>query len=226
MDLAKILVVDDDSKLGDSVREWLTLEQHTVELAATAEEAEDFLAVSKYDVILLDWAMPGKSGIELCKELRNKRVKTPIIMLTGNTAIEQREQGLDTGADDYLTKPFNLRELSARVRAILRRATDQVSNTLEHGALLLDTQARQCHINGREVTLQPKEFAVLEFLIRHKPEVFSNDALIERVWKADTTATEDAIRTCVMRLRKKLADADPDTEWIETVPRVGYRFKG
>lgn len=226
MDLAKILVVDDDSKLGDSVREWLTLEQHTVELAATAEEAEDFLAVSKYDVILLDWAMPGKSGIELCKDLRNKRVKTPIIMLTGNTAIEQREQGLDTGADDYLTKPFNLRELSARVRAILRRATDQVSNTLEHAAMSLDTQARQCHINGKEVTLQPKEFAVLEFLMRHKPEVFSNNALIERVWKADTSATEDAIRTCVMRLRKKLADADPGTEWIETVPRVGYRFKG
>jgi DNA-binding response OmpR family regulator len=89
----------------------------------------------------------------------------------------------------------------------------------------LNTQARQCHINGKEVALQPKEFAVLEFLMRHKPEVFSNDALIERVWKADTTATEDAIRTCVMRLRKKLNDADPGTEWIETVPRVGYRFK-
>lgn len=223
--MAKILVVDDDSKLGDSVREWLTLEQHTVELAATAEEAEDFLAVSKYDVILLDWSMPGKSGLELCNELRNKRVKTPIIMLTGNTAIEHREQGLDTGADDYLTKPFNLRELSARVRAVLRRTTDQVSNTLVHGSMSLNTQARQCHINGKEVALQPKEFAVLEFLMRHKPEVFSNDALIERVWKADTTATEDAIRTCVMRLRKKLNDADPGTEWIETVPRVGYRFK-
>ncbi|MBA3856760.1 MAG: DNA-binding response regulator [Cyanobacteria bacterium PR.3.49] len=223
--MAKILVVDDDSKLSDSVREWLTLEQHTVELAASAEEAEDYLAVSKYDVILLDWSMPGKTGIELCKDLRNRKVKTPIIMLTGNSAIEQREQGLDTGADDYLTKPFNLRELSARVRAILRRATDQVSNTLEHGGMSLDTQARRCYINEKEVILQPKEFAVLEFLMRHKTEVFSNDALIERVWKADTTATEDAIRTCMMRLRKKLADADPGIEWIETVPRVGYRFK-
>lgn len=223
--MAKILVVDDDSKLSEAVQEWLLLEKHTVDRAPSAQHAEDHLAVSKYDVILLDWSMPGKTGIELCRELRDKKVKTPILMLTGNTSIEDRELGLDTGADDYLTKPFSLRELSARIRALLRRSSGQVSNALSHNGLKVDTLLRKCTFDEQEISLLPKEFALLEFLMRYPGEVFNNDALIERVWKSDTDATEDAIRTCVMRLRKKLALVAPDREWIETVTRVGYRLK-
>jgi DNA-binding response OmpR family regulator len=220
--MAKLLFVDDDERLLSMEREWFESLNHTVETANCVDRAEDLLAVSQYDLLVLDWSMPGKTGLELCKELRHKKVSMPILMLTGNDTEDDKEAGLDGGADDYLTKPFSMRELSARVRALLRRASGAHSNILSHGAIELDVDNHECTVAAEQIVLMPKEFALLEFLMRHPGQVFSADALIERVWKADTEATEDAIRTCVMRLRKKLSAIG---DCIETIPRVGYKLK-
>jgi len=225
IDMSKILFVDDDENLLAMVEAFFKTEKYTVETASCVEDAEDILAVSKFDVIVVDWMMPGKSGLQFVQQIRSQRDRTPIIMLTGQSAMDDKEAGLDGGADDYLTKPFAMRELSVRVRALLRRAAPEVSQVLIAGQINLDTKTRTCTVNGAAISLLPKEYSLLEFLMRHPNETFSNDALIERVWKSDTEATEAAIRTCVMRLRKKLAEAGDAENRIQTVARVGYRLE-
>ncbi|MBX3072539.1 response regulator transcription factor [Candidatus Obscuribacterales bacterium] len=223
--MSKILFVDDDENLLAMVEAFFKTEKYTVETAKCVEDAEDILAVSKFDILVVDWMMPGKSGLQLVQQIRSQRDRTPIIMLTGQSAMDDKEAGLDGGADDYLTKPFAMRELSVRVRALLRRAAPEVSQVLIAGQINLDTKTRTCTVNGATISLLPKEYSLLEFLMRHPNETFSNDALIERVWKSDTEATEAAIRTCVMRLRKKLAEAGDAENRIQTVARVGYRLE-
>jgi len=222
--MSKILFVDDDENLLSMIEAFFVTEKYTVETAVCAEEAEDILAVSKFDLIVVDWMMPGKTGLELVQQIRARRDRTPIIMLTGQTDLDDKEAGLDGGADDYLTKPFAMRELSVRMRALLRRSAPEVSQLLVAGPISLDTKSRICTINGATVSLLPKEYSLLEFLLRHPGETFSNDALIERVWKSDTEATEAAIRTCVMRLRKKLTEFGDRENRIQTLPRIGYRL--
>jgi DNA-binding response OmpR family regulator len=222
--MAKILLVEDDMQLARTVKGWLSVEHHSVEAVSNGQEALDILAVYEYDLVILDWQLPGLSGLEICKEFRSQGRRTPILMLTGKSAIAEKEAGLDAGSDDYLTKPFHMKELSARVRALLRRASGVTSNVLSAGNLVLDPSNYRVTVNGEEIHLQKREFALLEFLMRNPNKVFSAEALLERVWASETDATSYAIRTCMMRLRRKI-DGGTDSAVIQTIKGIGYKLQ-
>jgi DNA-binding response OmpR family regulator len=221
--MAKLLLVEDDLELCGMVEDWLTHEHYQVEVTNNGAEAQERLAVFEYDLVLLDVDLPGLSGIDVCKGFRAQGGKTPILMLTGKKTIDDKEAGLDSGADDYLTKPFHMKELSARVRAILRRSSGQTSNVLKAGSLELDPTSFRVTLNGQDVHLQRKEFALLEFLMRNPNRVFSADALLERVWASESDATGEAIRTCLKRLRQKIDEPEKESI-IRTVHGVGYKL--
>jgi DNA-binding response OmpR family regulator len=222
--MAKILVVEDETDLAIPVRDWLTKEQHLVELVDNGTEALELLRVYKYDLIILDLMIPGANGMEVCRRFRNDGGTTPILMLTAKSAVEDKEAGLDAGADDYLTKPFHLKELSARIRAVIRRHTQPTSRELKVGDLVLDAVARTVMLNGEEIHFVPREFSLLEFLMRHPNQVFSAEALLDRVWASDTMASPDTIRTYIKILRKKLG-AEGKESFIRTVHGVGYKIE-
>jgi DNA-binding response OmpR family regulator len=222
--MAKILFVEDDRDLTLTVSQWLESEHHTVEVVHNGQEGLDRVLHCNYDVIILDWSLPEVTGVEICRQYRNSKGTTPVMMLTGKDMLQDKEAGLDSGADDYLTKPFSLRELLARIRALLRRPTTYRSTVLKVGNLVLDTAQHQISKNGQPLQLLPIDFALLEFLMRHPNEVFSADALIQRVWHTDSEATSDALRTALKRIRKKIDD-DPDKSIIENIPRVGYLLR-
>jgi DNA-binding response OmpR family regulator len=222
--LAKILLVEDDFELTAMITEWLSFERHMVEVVHTGRDGTDRIRNCQYDVIILDWALPDMTGLEICRAYRGEQGTTPIIMLTGRGSVSDKEAGLDSGADDYLTKPFNIKELSARIRALLRRSTQQPSNVLKAGDLLVDPGKYKVMKGSQEITLLPREFALLEFFMRHPDEVFSAEALLQRVWHSESEATSDALRTCIKRLRQKI-DADSESSIIQTIPRVGYRLR-
>jgi DNA-binding response OmpR family regulator len=222
--MAKILLVEDDRDLAVMVVEWLTHEHYSVESAYDGRDGLEKVSIGEYDIIVLDWQLPHMSGLDICKRFREQGGSTPIIMLTGKGTVSEKETGLDSGADDYLTKPFNMKELSARIRALLRRSSKLVSNILQVGDLVVDPGKYKVTKSGVEINLLPREFALLEFLMRHPDEVFSGEALLQRVWQSDSEATSEAIRTCIKRLRQKL-DGDDDNSIIQTIPRVGYRLR-
>jgi DNA-binding response OmpR family regulator len=222
--MAKILLIDDDIELTVVIAGWLASENHLVEVVHDGREALDRLRACQYDVILLDWTLPEMEGIEILKTYRNEGGVTPVIMLTGRRAVNEKTIGLDTGADDYLTKPFHMDELAARIRASLRRATKATANVLKCGDLELDPVKHTVTKAGANVQLLPREFALLEFLMRHPGDVFSSEALLQRVWHSDSEATAEAIRTCIKRVRQKL-DNDNEESLIETIARIGYRLR-
>jgi OmpR-family two-component system manganese-sensing response regulator len=219
--MAKILIVEDDADVAATIRTFLNFEKHTTESIADGIEALNHLKTYPYDLIILDWQLPGMSGVEVCREFRNRRGGTPILMLTGKNKIDEKEAGLNSGADDYLTKPFDLRELGARVRAILRRPQQMVAtnNVLVAGHILLDCAMHVVTSHGVAADLGPREFQLLEFLMRHPNQVFSHEALLNHVWSAQSEATEEALRTAMKRLRKKV---DAEGTVIKNVHGVGY----
>jgi DNA-binding response OmpR family regulator len=221
--MAKILLVEDDLILSDNISEWLKLEHHVVDLVANGSEALDRLRFYKFDLIILDWMLPGVAGVDVCKEFRAQGGTTPILMLTGKKSIPEKELGLDSGADDYLTKPFHFKELSARLRALLRRQPALSSNLLKYGALELNLQDHSVLKNGQVLSLLPKEFSLLEFLMRHPNQVFSAEALLDRVWNSSSDVSPESIRTYVARLRSKIDDQDSES-MIQTLHGVGYRL--
>ncbi len=222
--MAKILIVEDELDLAYPVRDWLSKDQHIVELSENGLDALDKLRVYKFDLIVLDWMIPGLNGMEVCQRFRQAGGTTPILMLTAKSQIEDKEMGLDAGADDYLTKPFHLKELSARVRALLRRNIQSSDSVLKSGELKLDTLARKVTLAGKEIHLVPREYSLLEFFMRHPNQVFSAEALLERIWASDTMACSDTIRTYIKLLRKKLGGDGSDTV-IRTIHGVGYKFE-
>ena len=218
--MAKILLIEDDAGLCRMIKDWLALEQHQVEIAENGREGLEALEYYKYDLVVLDWNLPEIDGIEVLRRYRDKKGDAPVLMLTGRGEIGEKEQGFDTGADDYLTKPFHMKELSARIRAILRRPVTLVSDTIEIGALKIEEGTRKVILNGGEIDLLPSEYALLEFLMRHPNQVFSKDALLDRVWSSQSDATSNALTTCIKRLRKKLP-----ADLIKTVYGVGYKLE-
>lgn len=219
-----ILLVEDDEDLATTVKDHLASERYAVEHAPDGLTAEEMLKLTAFDLIILDWSLPGKTGIEICGEFRRQGGKTPIIMLTGKRQIEDKEEGLDTGADDYLTKPFSLRELSARVRALMRRPEQVVGTVINVGNLTMDLTEHSLSRNGERIHLQKQDFALLEFLMRHPNQVFTSEALINRVWGVESEATAESVRSAIKRLRQKLDSSDGDDSIIENIPRVGYRL--
>jgi len=225
--MAKILIVDDDTDLVQVIDSFLANQHYTVDTAGDGAEATLLLVENQYDAIVLDLHMPQIGGIELCTKLRAEGNMTPIIMLTGKGHIDDKEQGLDCGADDYLTKPFSLKELSARIRALIRRASNSPSNTLVLRDIALDPAHHKVTKAGKEVHLLPVDFALLEFLMRNPKKVFNGDALLAKVWASEAEATNDSVRSAIKRLRQKLDDDENEScSIIENIRRVGYRIRG
>lgn len=222
--MPKILIVEDDVGLSKMVRDWLTFEHHMVETANNGRDGLERLQVYEYDLVILDWELPEMTGVEILRELRGRGSMTPVLMLTGKSSVNDKEEGLDAGADDYLTKPFHMKELSARVRSVLRRAGGNVANVLKVRDMELDPSSFRATRGGKEIQLLPKEFAMLEFLMRHVNQVFSAEALLSRVWASESEVTVDAVSTCIKRLRKKIDLPDTDS-FIRTVHGVGYKVE-
>ncbi|MCC6978972.1 MAG: response regulator transcription factor [Candidatus Melainabacteria bacterium] len=223
--MAKILLVEDDADLGERIAQWLKHEHHTVELVGDGEAGSDYLAQLKYDLIILDWGLPKRSGVDVLRQFRDDGGTTPVLMLTGRGKTAEKEEGLDAGADDYLTKPFEIREMAARVRALLRRVPQFTTNSIKIGAVELNVGAHKISVGGNEVQFAPREFAMLEFLMKHVDQVVTTDALLERVWSSESSASSETIYTCVRAVRKKLKEAGAG-DLIRTVHGVGYKVEG
>lgn len=221
--MPKILVVEDDLDLRSIVEDWLRHEHHLVETATKGDEAMELIGIYPYDVIILDWNLPVMSGIQILKKFRQDGGKTPVLMLTGQDLAENIETGLDSGADDYLTKPFHMKELSARIRALLRRPQTVTENVLRAGDLTLNPRTFAVTKGGADIRLLPKEFALLEFLMRHPNQVFSAEALLDRVWHSENDAAPETVRTCIKRLRRKI-DGESENSLIQTLHGVGYKL--
>ncbi|PZM80319.1 MAG: DNA-binding response regulator [Candidatus Melainabacteria bacterium] len=224
--MAKVLLVEDDEDLAVTIGDMLRDERHTVDTIHDGLDAAEALKTRTYEVVVLDWDLPGKSGISILREFRAAGGGTPVIMLTGKSEIEQKEQGLDSGADDYLTKPFLLKELAARIRSLLRRPTMTNAGVLRWGNLVLDPSKFEVSRNGQQLRLLPRDFALLEFLMRHPTQIFSTQALLDNVWNYDSDATPEGLRVAVRRIRKVIDEADDlNQSMIENISRVGYRMR-
>ncbi|MFD1703270.1 phosphate regulon transcriptional regulator PhoB [Methylopila henanensis] len=222
----RVMIVEDEEALALLLRYNLEAEGYAVEAVARGDEAETRLREATPDLILLDWMLPGLSGIELCRRLRTRpeTERLPIIMLTARGEEAERVRGLATGADDYVVKPFSVPELVARVRALLRRAKpEHVANVLKAGDIELDRQSHRVHRQAREVHLGPTEFKLLEFLMQSAGRVFSREQLLDGVWGHDVYIDERTVDVHVGRLRKAInrgRQLDP----IRTVRGAGYSF--
>ncbi len=224
--MAKILLIEDDVDLATMIAARLEAESHVVECAHDGKVGLDYMLLTKYDAIILDWNLPGMEGVDVLREFRKNGGKTPVIFLTGRDEISEKEIGLDSGADDYLTKPFNTKELSARIRALLRRPEAISAEVFTSGDLELDSCNHRLTKGGKDARLQPKDFSLLEFFMRNPDRPFSPEALLQRVWHADSEASIDGLRAAIKRVRKVIdASSNEDDSYIETIPRVGYRFK-
>lgn len=219
--MAKVLIVEDDKQLSALIVDWLNGEKYATEAVYKGTDGLERLQFYKYDVVILDWELPGLSGVEVCRKFRDEGGTTPILMLTGKKEITEKAEGLDSGADDYLTKPFDVVELSARLRALLRRSGNVNKTVLTAGNLSLDPVSRKVTLNNQEVDLQPKEYSLLEFLLRHPNQPFNAEAIMDRVWTASSDAAPDTVRLHVMRLRNKIDEPGKES-LIRTLHRVGY----
>ena len=219
----RILVVEDERRVASFVSRALRENSYTVDLAESGEKAIEMATATPYDSILLDIRLPGLSGIQVCRELRESKIDTPILMLTARGLVEQRVEGLDAGADDYLTKPFAVAELLARVRALMRRRAGS-GRMLRYADLELDRHERRLTRAGRTIALTAKEFALLEFLLSRAPEVVARTEIIEHVWDTHFDPGTNLVEVYVNRLRQKIP-GDGNSKLIQTVHGVGYRLR-
>lgn len=220
--MAKILLVEDDANLLEALQITLEMEKHIIDTASDGAEAEFKMKSYDYDLLVLDWQLPDREGVELVRSFRLRGGRTPVLMLTGKSKSLEKEQGLDSGADDYLTKPFDDVELKARIRALLRRPALSLDTVLSCQDISLDPVKHEVKKAGELVQLMPKEYQLLEFLMRHLDQVFSQETLLNKVWPTESEATVEALRTTLKRLRKKL---DPDGLIIGTVHGVGLLMR-
>lgn len=221
--MAKILLVEDNADLSEVVVAYLSSLHHTVEHLANGRDAVGQLRIYPYDVIILDWELPEVEGPEICRQYRARGGNAPVLMLTGRRDIDDKTAGFGAGADDYLTKPFQMPELGLRVASLLKRSIQAVAKTYKVGTIDLDPQKRRVTVDGTVVDLLKKEFAVLEFLIRNPGHVFTFQAILDRVWESDSDATIEAVKTVVKRLRKKV---DPEGIHLKTHHGIGYSLEG
>jgi heavy metal response regulator len=220
----RILVVEDEQRIAAFIKRGLEEESYAVDVAYDGEEALDWAAVVDYDLIVLDVLMPKKDGLQVCRELRTQGSRVPILMLTARDAIEDRVRGLDSGADDYLVKPFAFQELLARIRALWRRGGEVKSTRLQVGDLVLDTVTHRADRGGRVIELTAREYALLEFLMRHPGQALSRTQIAEHVWDYDFFATSNVVDVYVRYLRRKI-DQGFEIKLIKTVRGVGYKIE-
>jgi DNA-binding response OmpR family regulator len=219
----RILVVEDEQKLANALKEGLQADQHSVDLAHTGEEAFYLVETESFDLVLLDVTLPGRSGIEILATMRQHGFKTPVLMLTAKDTVQDRVLGLDSGADDYLVKPFAFPELLARIRALSRRGAPDVNTRLRIADLEMDVMGRMATRGGQALDLTPREFDLLEYLLRHQGHVVSREMLARDVWKevGRHTPLDNVIDVHVARLRGKI-DERFDKKLVQTVRGVGF----
>lgn len=215
----RILLVEDDALLADAIARSLSQSAHAVDVARSGEEADAALATVDYDLVVLDVELPGLDGLEVLKRLRARRSVVPVLIVTVRDALEERIAGLDLGADDYLTKPFHLSELEARVRALIRRAHAGATSELVHGRLRLNMAARRLYCDDQPVELSMRELAVLELLLLRGSRVVTKQQIIEHLYGWDDVSSSNTIEVFIYRLRKKIEPFGVD---IRTVRGMGY----
>jgi two-component system, OmpR family, response regulator MprA len=221
----KILVVDDERAVRESLRRALELEGYEIDLAEGGEEALQRLAANADpDAMILDVLMPGVDGLEVCRRLRSEGSRLPVLMLTARVEVEDRVEGLDAGADDYLTKPFALEELKARLRALLRRTTNGTGETLRFADLELDPGTREVKRGGEPIELTRTEFSLLELFLRNPRQVLTRSIIFERVWGYDFGYASNSLDVYIGYLRRK-TEAGGKTRLIHTVRGVGYALR-
>lgn len=221
--MGKLLLVEDDESLSGELRHWLEAEKHMVDCAGTGEDAMDYLRVGSYDLVILDWNLPDTTGLDLLQKLRAKGASTPVLMLTGLANIENKVMGFESGADDYLTKPFHQKELFARIKALLRRPAADVENVVCCGDLKVNMNNYQVTKDGKILRLSPREFSLLNVFLRHPNVTLSSDFILQRVWPTDSDATADVVRKYVQKLRDKI-DSNGKSSRIKTVHGTGYTW--
>lgn len=220
----RILVVEDEARLAEVLKKGLTEDGFAVDVAGDGEEGF-FMAVSEsYDLLILDIMLPKKNGLDICRDLRSKGIKTPVLMLTAKSTVDEKVAGLDSGADDYVTKPFSFTELRSRVHALVRRSHQAPSPVLAASDLILDPIRHTVMANGKPVSLTPKEFSILELLMRHAGEVVTRTMIIEHVWDYNFDSMSNVVDVFIGSIRKKIRQGgkkDP----IQTLHGVGYKIE-
>jgi DNA-binding response OmpR family regulator len=219
----RILVVEDQKQLADIIKRGLSEEGYAVDAANTGEEGEMLAEGIPYDLIILDIILPHRNGLEVCQNLRHKKIKTPVLMLTAKDSVSDKVKGLDSGADDYMIKPFAFAELYARVRALLRREENVVPQKLQVGDLVIDISSRQVTRGQKKIELTGKEYAILEYLMRHPNIVITRLMLEQHVWNLEFDSTSNLVDVFIRRLRVKIDEGDKDS-LIQTVKGAGYRI--
>jgi DNA-binding response OmpR family regulator len=221
----RILIVEDDVQIADMLAEALGNHQYVVDIAKDGEMAWNWLEVCEYDLILLDVTLPKINGIRLCQKLRDRRSTVSILMLTARDTLEDKVLGLDAGADVYMVKPFDLEELMAQIRALLRRGSAGMHSILQWEGLSLNSSTYEVSYQGQPLSLTRKEFTLLELLVTSGRRVLSRPGIIDRMWSVDDAPTEDAVKAHIRTLRQKLRVVSAPDDLIETVHGLGYRMK-
>jgi DNA-binding response OmpR family regulator len=227
--MKKIFLIEDDLAIAMALQDALKAEHYSVSHFADGKKGFDAALTKSPDLLLLDWMLPTKSGIDICKDLRAHGFIAPILMLTSKSEETDKVLGLEFGADDYLTKPFSLRELLARMKALLRRATPnavtQSADEITRGLFSLSLKTRQSHYNQTPIDLLPKEFEMLRFFLEHDGEAISRYDLLDKVWGVSTEVTTRTIDEHIRKLRKKIGDDADRPKHIFTIHGFGYRFQ-
>ncbi len=219
----KILVIEDEHLIATSLKKGLEQEHYTVDVAFDGIEGYDLASAENYDLILLDLMLPGMDGLSICKKLREDKNNTPILMLTAKSQLEDKVNGLNCGADDYLTKPFAFEELLARIRALSRRPQQSTGKALIVGDLTLDTTSYQVKRANKEIRLSSKEYSLLECLMRHSGQILNKDQLIQYVWSYESDILPNTVEVYIRNLRQKI-DKNFKKKLIQTIRGFGYKL--
>lgn len=219
--MSRLLIVEDDPIVSEALRDWLSCQRYVIDCVANGAEADLMLEQFQYDIIILDWELPEMSGVEVCSNFRNRGGRTPILMLTGKTQLDERVHGLDSGADDYIGKPFDLDELSARIRALLRRQEAAPNVSYKFLDLVVEPDTHKVFVDSNPIALTPNEFELLNQLIQKPGVHFSLHSIVTRFFMGESTT--DSIRISLGSLRKKLETARSSAT-VETQRGLGYRL--
>jgi two-component system, OmpR family, copper resistance phosphate regulon response regulator CusR len=219
----RILLVEDDKKISDAIYRGLTERHYSVDVAFDGEEGDYLAKTNHYDLIILDILLPKMNGWDVCRSIRSEKIVTPILMLTALDSVDDKIRGLDYGADDYLTKPFDFGELLARIRSLVRRQSDEKTSVIQISNLVINTATREVSRDDKKINLSAKEFAMLEYFVHNKNRVLTREMISEHVWDMNFDPQSNVIDSFVRFLRQKI-DKGFEPELIHTIRGVGYKF--
>lgn len=221
----RVLVVEDEHKIANAIKKGLHRESYVVDIVYDGVEGYDLAAAEQFDAIILDVMLPGMDGIEICKKLRDHQIHTPILMLTAKSQIEDKVLGFNSGADDYLTKPFAFAELLVRIKALTRRPQSSIGTMLSVGDLTIDTNNYEVKRAGQKIRLSNKEYSLLEYLVCHKNKAITKEQIINHVWDYDADVLPNSVEVYIKHLRTKIDNPFPDSPLIHTVKGFsGYKI--